>query len=159
MTRDQHQSLNSSQLQRLLITCKHIDGLLGDIEETLNAATSKSIFPSYVGDIAPLQRKTIEDYIALLRDQLLRVLAGQSLAPPEPHISALHSIHVGLTFVEIAIAELDPRYMRGYGPVSEPGAADLYSVMAELQSAAKQMHHYILELRSDDLPGKGSEVG
>ena len=159
MTRDQNTSLNSSQRQHLLITCKHIDGLLGDIETTLNAASSKSIFPSYVGDIAPSQRRPIEDYIARLRDQLLQVLASQSMAPPEPHISALHSIHVGFTFVEIAIAELDPRYMRGYGPVSEQGAADLYSVMAELQSAAKQMHRFILQPRSDDPPRKGSEAG
>ena len=152
-------TLNPSQRQRLLVTCKHIDSLLGDIEETLNGAASKSVFPSYVGDINPLQRKTIEDYIARLRGQLLKVLAGQSLAPPEPHISASHSIHVGLTFVEIAIAELDPRYMRGYGPVSEQGQTDLYGVVAELQSAEKQMHRYILQLRSDNLPGKGSEVG
>ena len=159
MTRDQNSSLNSSQRQHLLITCKHIDGLLGAIEETLNASASKCIFPSYVGDITPLQRKSIEDSIARLRDQLLQVLAGQSLALPEPHISALHSIHVGLTFVDIAIAELDPRYMRGYGPVSELGAADLHGVMAELQSAAKQMRRYILELRSDDLRGDDREAG
>src|ERR1035438_3345 len=49
-------SLNPSQRQRLLITCKHIDRLLGDIEATLNAAASKSAFPSYVGDITPIVR-------------------------------------------------------------------------------------------------------
>jgi len=46
-------TLNPSQRQRLLVTCKHIDSLLGDIEETLNGAASKSVFPSYVGDINP----------------------------------------------------------------------------------------------------------
>ena len=58
---------------------------------------------------------------------------------------------MGLTFVEIAIAELAPRYMRGYGPVSEQGATDLYGVVAELQSAAKELHRYILQPRSGDL--------
>ena len=61
---ENHITLNPSQRQRLLVTCKHIDKLLGDIEETMNAAASKSVFPNYVGDITPLQRKTIEDYIA-----------------------------------------------------------------------------------------------
>src|SRR6266567_547598 len=106
-----HITLNSSQRQRLLITCKYIDKLLGDVEETLNAAASKSVFPSYIGDITSLQRKTIEDYIARMRGQLLQVLAGQALAPEKPRILESHSIHVGLTFVEIAIAELDPHYM------------------------------------------------
>ena len=135
--RNDHITLNPSQRQRLLVTCKHIDNLLGDVEATLNAAASKSVFPGYVNDISPLQRKTIEDYIARLRGQLLQVLAGQSMAPVEPRISAAHSIHVNLTFVEIAIAELAPHYMRGYGPVSEEGAADLNGIVGELQSAAR----------------------
>jgi hypothetical protein len=148
---EDHISLNPSQRQRLLITCKHIDRLLGDIEATLNAAASKSAFPSYVGDITPIQRKTIEDYVARLRVQLVQVLARHSLAPEEPHISARHSIDVGLTFIEIAIAELDPHYMRGYGPVSKEGANDLCSVIAELQSAVKELHRYILQPQSEDL--------
>jgi len=148
---ENHITLNPSQRQHLLITCKHIDKLLGDIEETLNAAASKNVFPSYAGDITPLRRKTIEDYIARLRGQLLQVLAGQSLGPEKPRISASHSIHVGLTFVEIAVAELAPHYMRGYGPVSEQGAADLHGVVAELQSAVKELHRYVLQPGPGDL--------
>ena len=83
-----HITLNPSQRQRLLITCKHIDQLLGDIEETLNAAASKGAFASYINDITPIQRKTIEDYVARLRVQLCQVLASHSLAPESPHISA-----------------------------------------------------------------------
>jgi len=136
---DRHITLNASQRQRLLISCKHIDRLLADIEATLNASASKSVFPSYVGDISPLQRATIEDYIARIRRQLLQVLARQSLAPEEPRISAAHSIQVNLTFIDIAIAELAPRYMRGYGPVSDEGAADLNRIVAELESAVKEL--------------------
>ncbi len=147
---EHHTNLNSSQRHRLLVTCKHIDKLLGSIEETLNAAASKSVFPGYVGDITSRQRKTIEDCIARFRGQLLQVIARQSLAPEEPRISASHAIHVGLTFIEIAIAELAPRYMRGYGPVSEQGAADLNGVIAELQSTVKELHRYLLPSRSEN---------
>jgi hypothetical protein len=139
-------SLNASQRRRLLITGKHIDHLLGDIEETLNATASKGVFSSYVSDITPMQRETIEDFIAQLRGKLLQVLASQSLAPEEPHISAAHSIEVGLTFIEVAIEELAPHYMRGYGPVSQQGAADLYGIMAELQSVSKELHRYVQQL-------------
>jgi len=139
-------SLNPSQRQRLLITCKHIDQLLGDIEATLNATAYMSVFHNYVSDISPAQRKTIENSIARLRQRLLRVRASQSLVPEGPHISAAHSIEVGLTFIEVAIEELAPRYMRGYGPVSEQGAADLYAIMAELQSESKGLHGYVQQL-------------
>ncbi|MFZ0312127.1 MAG: hypothetical protein WAL85_05420 [Candidatus Korobacteraceae bacterium] len=143
-------TLNPNQRQRLLITCKHIDKLLEDMEETMNATASRSVFPGYAADITAQQRKTIEEHIARIRRQLLDVLATQSLAPEEPHISASHAIHVGLTFVEIAIAELAPRYMRGYGPISQEAAADLDEIVTELQSGVKEFHRYILQPDSDD---------
>jgi GTP-binding protein EngB required for normal cell division len=149
--RDGHMTLNASQRQHLLVTCKHIDKLLGDIEVTLNATGSKTVFPNYVNDVTPAQRKTIEDYIARVRGQLLQVLAGQSLVPEKPRVSAIHSIHVNLTFVDIAIAELAPHYMRGYGPVSDEGAADLNGIVAELQSAIKELTRFVLQPRAGDL--------
>jgi hypothetical protein len=148
-------TLNPSQRQRLLVTCKHIDKLLGDVEGILDSAASRNVFPGYVGDIAPQQRKTIEGYIARLRGQLVQVLARQSLAPEEPRISAAHAIHVDLTFIEIAIAELAPHYMRGYGPVSEQGAADLHGVIAELQSTVKELHKYLPPSNSGNRQGGG----
>ncbi len=148
---DSHITLNPSQRQHLLVTCKHIDKLMGDIEQTLNAAASKSVFPNYVSDITPLQRKTIEDYIARIRGHLLQVLAGQSLSPEKPRISEAHSVNVNLTFVEIAVAELAPHYMRGYGPMSQEGAADLNGIVGELQSAVKELVRYVSQPRAGDL--------
>ena len=140
---DDRSTLNPSQRQRLLVTCKHIDKLLGEIEETLNATASKSLFPRYVNDITGQQRKAIEDHIKGFRAKILSVMEGQSLALEEPTISAAHSIHVGLTFMDIAIAELAPGYMRGYGPVSEEAAADLREVIAELQSGVRDLCLYV----------------
>jgi len=57
---------------------------------------------------------------------------------------------VGLTFVEIAIAELAPRYMRGYGPISQEGAADLDEIVTQLQSAVNELHRYMLQPSSGD---------
>jgi len=131
--------LNPSQRNRLLVTCKHIDRLLGDIEATLNASVSNSVFPNYIEDLSSFQRKEIETQIARLRGKLLEVLASQSIAPEPAQISATHSIRVGLTFVEIAITELAPRHMRGYGVVSEQGATDLKDIVASLQSGVREM--------------------
>lgn len=160
-----HITLNASQRQRLLVTCKHIDKQLSDIEATLNAAASRSVFPSYAGDVALIQRKTIEDYIARIRGQLLQVLAGQSLAPEQPRTSTAHSINVNLTFIDIAIAELAPHHMRGYGPISEEGAADLNGIVAELESAVKELTQYIsrpatadFQQRVEKLAEKGWDV-
>ncbi len=124
-------TLNASQRQRLLITCKHIDKLLEDIEATLHASASKSVFPSYTADIGPAERKAIEEYVARIREQLLEVLASQSMAPQDPHISVTHSIYVNLTFIDIAVTELAPRTCRDTGrcrararPTSSASSAD-----------------------------------
>jgi GTP-binding protein EngB required for normal cell division len=128
-----------------------MDRLLVDIEDALNPARSHSVFPKYVQDIAPVQRKTIEDYLARIRAQLLRVLAGQLIEVEKPRITASHSIHIALTFVEIAIEELSPSRMSGYGPVSESGSADLNGVMQELQSIVQQLHGYVLQRDVPDI--------
>ncbi len=148
---DDHITLNASQRQHLLVTCKHIDSLLGDVEATLNAAGCGTVFPGYLNDVTPIQRKTIEDYIARVRGQLLQVLAGQSLEPEKARVSAIHSIHVHLTFADIAIAELAPHCMRGYGPVSEAGTADLNGIVAELQSAIKELTRCVLQPQAGNL--------
>ena len=92
-----------------------------------------------------MQRKTIEDYSARTRGQLLQVLAEQSIEPEQPRISAAHAVHVNLTFIDIAIAELAPHYMRGYGPVSSEAAADLTRIVAELGAAVQELAHYITQ--------------
>jgi GTP-binding protein EngB required for normal cell division len=142
-----------------------MDALLQNIEAVLNPALSKSVFPKYIQDIAPVQRKTIEDYLARIRAQLLRVLAGQAIEVEKPRITASHAVHTTLTFVEIAIEELSPSRMRGYGPVSETGTADLNGVMQELQSIVQQLHNYVLQRGATDLhdrlkqlDGRGSEI-
>jgi len=137
-------TLNPSQRQRLLITCKHIDRLLSDIEATLDTTAAKTLFPNYIEDITPAERKTLEEDVTRMRSHLLEVLASQSLAPDEARISAAHSVEVNLTFVEIAIAELAPRYMRGYGPVSQEASVDLGTIATRLESGVKELRRHLL---------------
>ena len=76
--------LNEPQRRRLLITCKYIDKLLGDIEGALHSAASKSPFPRYLPDLSPAHARVIEDHIRRFRSQLLRVLDWQQLKPSRP---------------------------------------------------------------------------
>jgi len=144
-------SLNEYQLRALVASCHHIDKLLADVDDILSTSESGSVFPKYVDDLSPAQHKTVQDYIRQLRAQLLRVVAGQGVEPETPKIAASHAIHVALTFVEIAVEELRPGKMRGYGQVSEAGIADLNGLVQELRSSAQQLHRYVLEKKVPDL--------
>jgi hypothetical protein len=149
--------LNDPQQRRLRITCKYIDNLLCDIEHALHSASSQSPFPEYVVDISPAQARAIEDHICQLRSQLLRVLAWQHLRPEPAEIPVTRSITTGLSFVDIAVEELKPRYMRGCGPVPEDAVDDLNGVVKELKTLVGNMDRYVRQELSAELeasPGK-----
>ena len=157
--------LNENQQRRLIITCQYIDKLLGDIEQVLHSTTSLSPFPHYVVDITPAQARVIEDHIRRLRAQLLRALDWQHMKPEPPQIPATRSIAVGLTFIDIAIEELRPSYMRGCGAVPEDAVNELNGVVHELRTLVESMDRYVrqelgtnLESRLEKLEETGFDV-
>ena len=135
--------LNETQQRRLIITCQYIDKMLREIEQVLHSATSLSPFPRYIVDITPAQARVIEDHIRRLRSQLLRALDWQHMKPEPPEIPVTRSITVDLTFINIAIEELRPGYMRGCGAVPEDAVNELNGVVHELRSLAGSMERYL----------------
>jgi len=135
--------LNEAQQRRLSITCKYIDNLLCDMEHALHTATSESPFPRYVVDVTDEQAKEIEGHIRLLRSQLLRTLDWQHLKPEPPEIPVTQSITTVLAFIEIAIDELKPRYLRGCGAVPADTVDGLNEEIHELLSLVKNMENYL----------------
>jgi hypothetical protein len=157
--------LNEAQERRLGVTCQYIDNLLGDVEQILHEAASKSPFPRHVVNVTPAQTRVLEDYICRIREQLLRALAWQDLHPEPPDIPATRAILSHLAFVDIAIEELKPSYMRGSGAVPESAANELNGVVHELRSVVQGMERYIrqefganLESRLKQLEEAGDDV-
>lgn len=158
-------SLNSNHERRLSITCRYLDKLLADVENALNVSASRLAFPQYIPDIAPAQRRVIEDYIVRIRAQLVRVLDGQGIERPAPEIPVSRSLHSVLTFVDIAVEELKPEYMRGYGEVPPAAAVELNGIAGELRGLVGQLDRYVmhgsqenLQRRLDHLEQAGDEV-
>jgi GTP-binding protein EngB required for normal cell division len=165
MTREPGQ-LNERQQTRLRITCQYIDKLLGDVEDILHAANARSPFSRYIVDINPAQIRVIEDHVGRLRSQLVRTLAWQHMQPMPPDIPASRAAMTHLAFVDIAIEELKPRYMRGYGVVPEDAVDELNGVVHELRALVTGMERYFkreldrdLEQRLERLEKTGLDVG
>jgi hypothetical protein len=125
------------------VSCQYVDRLLSDIESVLHAAASKSPFPRYVVDITPVQSAVIEDHIHRMRSQLVRTLAWQHMEPQPPEIPATPAVLTDLSFVDIAIEEMRPSYMLGYGPVPEDAIRELNGVIDELRSLVEGMQRYV----------------
>ena len=158
-------SLNSNHERRLSVTCRYIDKLLADMESILSVSSSRLAFPQYTPDLTSAQRRVIEDYIGRIRAQLVRVLDGQNIERPSADIPVGRSLHSTLTFVDIAVEELKPEYMRGYGEVPPQAAVELNGIAGELQGLVRQLDHYLmrgtgenLQQRLERLEQTGDEV-
>ncbi len=157
--------LNGPQQSRLRITCHYIDKLLSDADHILHQATSQSPFPRYIVDVTPAQVRVIEDYVRRLRAQLLRALDWQQLKPKPPDIPATRAVLTNLAFIDIAVEELRPSYMRGSGAVPEDAVDELNGVVHELRSLVEGMERYLrqelgtnLESRLQKLEQTGYDV-
>ena len=128
-------------------SAQHADKLLGEVEAILAAASSKSAFKKYKNSLSPVQVKVIQDYVARIRAQMVRVLEAQDIALPEPSFESVHSIRVTLAFVRIAFQECTPDRMRGYGEVPESKIRELNGLVDEMVSAVDKL---------DSLSGAGT---
>jgi GTP-binding protein EngB required for normal cell division len=143
--------LNPSQRLHLLTSCQYADKLLSEIEATLVASQSKSPFPKFKPDISPAQSKVVQDYIARMRAQLVRILDSQAVSIPAPHIGSVHSIRVTLGFVDIAFDECRPKRMTGYGALAETAAVEMAGLVDEMQGIISRLDSYLAQGQSADL--------
>lgn len=148
--------LNEAQRRRLFSSAQYADKLLSDIEAILNASESKSIFPKYRPDLTAPQGKLVRNYLARFRDQLARVADGLGIAPEGPSLGALHSIRVTLAFVRVAVQEMAPHYLRGYGEVPESVALQLQGLCVELEGLLERL---AVSLAEDAAAGLQARLG
>jgi hypothetical protein len=142
-------SLNEHQARRVRVTCHYIDRLLSEIEGILQGSSSASAFPRFSADVDPELRGTIEGYVSRIRSQLVRALDERGIHRHEPPVSSSHAIYVALGTIDIALQELQPKHMRGYGELKENAAKELNKFVSETRGLVSELEH-CLGPRKDD---------
>jgi GTP-binding protein EngB required for normal cell division len=153
-TDDSGTLLNESQQRHLRVSCEYIDRLLADIEHVVMASSSQSLFPRHVSTLTPVQKKIIFDYLARIRSRLLSVLDTQHLRPGPPDVPDVFAIRTTLNFVDIAIEELKPKYMRGYGDMPEALVPRVEGIVDELRSIVQKLSQYLSGGSAGDLQAR-----
>lgn len=134
--------MNDNHQRHLLVTFRHIDNLLSEAEHVLATAGSASPFAEYTQDSTPVQRKVVHDYIQRVREAMRRGMGDLNLPRPAPVCGALWSARGHITFARIAVAEMEPKRMRGYGALSEADSKAIDGVVAELNAALERLAAY-----------------
>jgi len=149
----QTQRFNEPQKRRLVSSANYIDKLLVDIEQILSASTSGG-FPKYKNPLAPVQVRVVRDYIKRLRQQIVHVLANLDIQLPEPRFDSSFSIQVTLQFIEVALEEIAPHRLVGYGSVPESLVNPLAGGIQEMKGIVRQMESYLSQRIEADLSSR-----
>lgn len=123
--------LNEFQAQHVESTFAHVDRLLNAVEALARANTSP--FARERSDVSPTEARFIAAFTQQMRTRMVAALDRLGLPRPEPKTSARHSANVTLRFAEIALADLTPSSLRGYGKVDPEAGSEVAALATDLR--------------------------
>jgi predicted GTPase len=144
--------LNENQQRRLRVTCEYIDRLLTEVEGAFDAGASKAAFRRYGGELSQQEREKLDEYFTRLRGELKDLLRRHGIEAQTESIPARRALKVALTYAEIAIEDLEPPRMKGYGEMDAAAAEDLSRFSAQMRVLFGEMNRYMRQIE------EGSEV-
>jgi hypothetical protein len=125
--------LNDSQRRYLLSTLRHVDDLLWNAEHILATASESSPLNQYQDDFTPEQRKEIEACIGRVREAMLRILENHDIRDDHLPISGNHAVSALFLLASVAVEELRPKHLRGYGQIADEAVQDIHRIVDDLQ--------------------------
>jgi GTP-binding protein EngB required for normal cell division len=143
--------LGENHRRTLLAAFTQMDKLLLDIE---SAARARSPLSTISADLAPVQEQVIADYVGRIRERVKEALARLGIALPAPRTTASWAIQTSLSFAQVALAEVSPSRLRGYGALADEDAALLASVEADLARLVRALHTYVAQGLGRDLSAR-----
>lgn len=146
--------LTENHYRYLLNAFRHLDTLLSDAADKLIATDSHRLFLPYRQDATAAQQKILRDYLESLRFVLQRFMQRHAMVVPAPTVSTLKVFHTSLTFARIAVEELRPEYLRGYGELESADEAQVLQVIAELSALLQRIAGYLQSDDSGDLSAR-----
>jgi GTP-binding protein EngB required for normal cell division len=156
---------NDNHTRTLRCRFEYVDGLLDEAVRLLDGTRSNSPFSPHVPDAAPVQRKVVADYAQRVRDEMRQFMQSHGIDLPRPHVSSIWAARTTISSAEVAIEELKPKYMRGYGELSEQAARELDALVSRLEDLLRRMESFLaqgagkdLRSRMDRLERAGAEV-
>ena len=131
--------LGEHHKRRILVTFQRVDELLSQILEVLTHAQS-GLQSCYVRDISAAKLPRFESQIELIRRQISGFLERFHISLPKRSTPASWIIKTNLASVDIALEDLYPKKLRGYGDMDSAAASDLTHTLQEIRKLLNQLH-------------------
>jgi GTP-binding protein EngB required for normal cell division len=144
--------LNENHERSLTSGFTYIDDLLVRIENA--SAGAGSHFARSVADLSATQRQVVADYVERIRGQIEDAFRVLRIPVPPPRVRASWAIRTTLGSIEIALADMEPSRLRGYGPLGPEAAAQVERVVGDLDRTVRRLRTYLAQGLGQDLAGR-----
>ncbi len=131
--------LNPLHKNALLSTFLHIESRLNEMEPMLAQSKRPSPLDERIHDLSPTEAKVVEDYFARIRSTMVTCLEKHGI-PIEVHRVGLRwALQTSLITLSVAVAEVSPDRLRGYGELDDAGRKEILSIQQELDRLLDRM--------------------
>jgi hypothetical protein len=144
--------LNEYQKRTILLSCLDLHRRMAEMEAILAQSAVSSPFSKYVNNLSPTEGKVVQDYFARLRATLLAWLNEADIPPEVLHASTRWALQVGTVSLQVAVAEMSPEKLSGYGRLSEAGRDLVVKMRQDLDRMIDRVGAYLRQGLGRDLP-------
>jgi GTP-binding protein EngB required for normal cell division len=138
--------LNENHKRRIFASFKYADELLS---QSLNAVAPArpGLYSRCIEDITPSELRWVENYAEKIREQMNNLLERFQIELPPPSTPSSWVLKTNLTTLDIALEEIYPKQMRGYGEMDQTTAGDLTWTLQEIRRFLSQLFAFLAEAR------------
>jgi GTP-binding protein EngB required for normal cell division len=143
--------LNPSQKQSILSGFLDVHRRMAELDAAITQSGISSPFSQHVGDLSPTEVKVVRDYFARIRTTMLSCLEEAGIPLEVRRTSLRWTLQVSMTFLHIAVAEMGPERLRGYGPLNAAAAEAVIKIQQDLYRLIDRLGAYLRQGLGRDL--------
>jgi hypothetical protein len=130
---------NEAQSRNLTATFKYMDEILTNaLRATVRNSSDRMLFPEHVADATEAQSTALAEHVAKFRQRLCQFAEQHQLRAPAP-IGSIVAFETALEFVGIALCEIRPQGLKGFGHLDSEGANEVTRLIDDLNAIVAQM--------------------
>lgn len=135
--------LAETHLRRLLADFRYMDELWVEANARLVKADVERLFPRFMPDASEAQVRLVAEHAARFRAVMRNFLEDHRAFPAAPPQSAIGSMGVMLSVLEVALGEITPKQLAGYGALTPEGGQAIVRLHTSLQEIVDSLRAHL----------------
>jgi GTP-binding protein EngB required for normal cell division len=144
-------TLNAPQKNFIQICFQDLHRRMAEMEAWLASSRIDSPFSEYIDDLSPAERKVIQDYFARIRTTMLSCLREAGIPLEVRRTSLRWVLQVAMNFLNVALAEMAPHRLAGYGGLDSSAATVASRIQQDIERLIDRARAYLRHGMGKDL--------